>query len=293
MRSWRVLPLLGLGLCLACDIVYLLPQNDLKAEVDLELTDASGEVVTRLKLSDQTGYFSVNGEPAYQNSWPSFDEYGLVPEFVYIYFLPNFDGVQALRGGQIITPEGQWELTGHHVDLEVNWKNDRQFPFEHEGSFVGNEVNGYTLSGDFTLANPNCLASSFGYDDTNACGLAFSDAGSYDLSWSLHPEYQFCPQEVVDELIGGDLAGSVSLKKLKVGDVKLDCVESYNNRHLCGQDTRKVKVDGCEWQVVVRGGAEGYSPESVEAWVAVTATTLCETATVNLCDTWYVGTVEP
>ena len=281
-----------LSLNAGCDVVYLLPQNDQKNQVDLEVIDASGTTVVELHLEDQTGYYT-DGVGAYLMSWPSFEAYGTGVDMVYFNFYPNFQGVQLLRGGEISTSQGSWAMGGHLIDMEVDWKNDRQFPFEHKGEFVEEAVGGITIKGNFTLSNTNCLNRVFAYDSYDSCGISYNDGGTYDVNWALHPQYQFCPQAVVDEIMGTDLSGMMSPKKLKIGDVSLKCVESYNTRVMCGQDTKTIKVDGCEWEVVVRGGPSGYEGGTPTGWLILSATSLCETASVNVCDTWFEGTVVP
>lgn len=281
-----------LGLNLGCDVVYLLPQEDAKRFVDVEVIDASGTTLAELHLKDQTGYFT-DGVGAYLMSWPSFEEYGYAAEMVYFNFYPNFEGVQPLLGGEIRSPAGSWGLGGRLIDLEVNWDNDRQFPFVHKGEFVEEDIGGITIRGKFDLSNTNCLSSVFGYDSYDSCGDSYTDGGTYDVSWALHPQYQFCPRELVDEVVGTDLSGMMSPKKLKIGDASLKCVDSYNARHLCGDDPKTIKLDGCEWEVVLRGGPSGYEGGTPTGWFILSATTLCETATVNMCDTWFEGTVTP
>lgn len=208
----------------------------------------------------------------------------------YIYFYPLFPGVQLLSGGQVMSPDGQWYLAGHAVDFDIRWEGSRSFPFVHTGTFLGNNVGGVTLKGDFTLSNMNCLADTFDYDSEYECGRSFETGGSYDMAWSIRSDLNFCPKAVVDAYVGTALDGSISEGKLTLGDLKMSCVAGYNNRYLCGQNPVEVDVDGCTWKVLGRGGPAGYNPSVVTGWFIVSASTDCGgEADIQLCETWFVG----
>lgn len=282
----------GLGLLLTgCgDLVYLFPQNNRNNEIDVQIQDDNVGTQTAFKLSDEEGYFATEFGP-YQFSWPAFDQYGQTGEFAYIQFYPLFPGVQALYGGQVNTAGLSWSMSGQQVDFDIRWEGSRSFPFVHSGTFLGTSVGGVSVTGDFTLSNMNCLADSFDYDSEYECGRGFQVGGSYDVDWSVRSDLNWCPQGVVDALLGTGREGSVSGSRLTLGDVSMPCVEGYNKRVMCGQDPVTVEVDGCTWQVLGRGGPAGYSTSSVTGWFVVSASAECNgEPQLGLCETWLTGT---
>lgn len=274
----------------ACgDLVYLFPQNNRNNSIDIELTDSNTGTGTRLKLSDEEGFVPTE-TGYYQFSWPSLEQYGQTSEMAFIYFVPLVPGIQTLGGGQVMTPDGTWYLNGHSVDLEIKWEGSRSFPFVHKGKFLGDTVGGVTVEGDFSLSNMNCLADIFDYDSTYECGLSFSAGGTYDMTWTVRSDANWCPQSVVDAYLGTDREGSVSESKLELGDVKLSCVENYNNRVMCGKNPVEVEAEGCTWQVLGRGGPAGYDPSVVTGWFVVSAGSDCASGEApRICETWLFG----
>lgn len=274
----------------ACgDLVFLFPQNNKKHSIDIEVIDANSGTGTQLKLSDEEGYVSTE-TGYYQFSWPSLDQYGQTSEMAFIYFIPLIPGAQVLGGGQVMTPDGTWYLNGQSVEMEVKWEGSRSFPFVHKGQFRGDDVSGVTVEGDFTLSTMNCLGSSFSYDSEYECGRSFHVGGSYDVTWTVRSDANWCPQGVVDAFLGTEREGSISESKLELGDIKLNCVQNYNKRVMCGKNPEEVEVDGCTWQVLGRGGPEGYDPSGVTGWFVVSASSECASDGIpRICETWLFG----
>ena len=101
------------------------------------------------------------------------------------------------------------------------------------------------------------------------------------------------PQGLVDAYLGTDMTGKISEGRLELGSKSLSCVNSYNNRVMCGENPKTLEVDGCEWQVLGRGGPTGYSPTSAEGWFIVSASSECAGGGAPLlCETWLTGTVQ-
>lgn len=285
--SWVVL---GLLLTACGDLVYLFPQNNRNNQIDIQIQDDNTGTQTSFKRQDEEGYYSTEFGP-YQFSWPAFDQYGQTGEFAYIQFYPLFPGVQALYGGQVTSAGAGWSLSGQEVDFEIRWDGSRSFPFVHKGTFMGSTVGGVSVTGDFTLSNMNCLADIFDYESEYECGRSFEAGGSYELDWTVRSDLNWCPAEVVDALLGSSREGSVSESRLKLGEVSMPCVNSYNNRVMCGQNPITVEVGGCTWQVLGRGGPAGYNESVVSGWFIVSASAECGgQPQLSLCETWLSGT---
>lgn len=265
MRWWAVLVLAGCG-----SGAY--PRHSV--DVDIEYTDG---VTARFNRTDPTSY-QFNGSGVAQIAWPSIAEYGGEEDQILVSFYPNVPGPQAV-GYATVIDGGLRPAFSAMTTFDVRWRGDRDMPIELVAE-VDDDSGGPLVQGSFTASDASCMTST----PTNTftgCGEPIQGPTGA-TTWSA--TFEGCPAALVDAVLGGR-DGETGSDRVRVGDVELDCVTTFNDDVICGRDTETVTVDGCDWDVFVYAAGRGAVAQGME--VRLTAGNACDAPTV--CETAFVS----
>ncbi|MCB9686308.1 MAG: hypothetical protein H6735_14795 [Alphaproteobacteria bacterium] len=264
--------LVALPLALAACSGDPIPKN----QVDLDITSPTLGTLG-FHRTDRTAY-QFNGTETASIAWPGIEEYGSAPEQVITDFLPNLPGRQPVKiavvtGGAL---QPSMSVVG---TFEVRWTGARDVPIELEATFDHDDGAGTTVLGSLTASDASCMTST----PTNTwtgCGQWVSgDPGP--ATWTQ--TFAGCPAEVLEAAVGAEPGGSWSNDEVVVGPVELECVTTYDDDLLCGNDTFQVDVAGCTWDVFVYAGGRGSTGPGLE--LRVEAGNSCPDAPITACET--------